>query len=434
MPCRAVATYAVLVVALSAPAIAQPAATARVAGFVAGPGGAPIDAALVTLVLLDGDGETVRQWTTHSAADGAFQFETLAGGRYRLSAERAGYTDLAIDPSADLRRETHEIELADGGALDGIRLVLRRAGSIAGRIVRPDGAPAADAEVMAGLRASPDAPLRIVTRTTSAFDGRYELAGLPPGAFVVAARPHPDSFFGHDEASRAAVTAVTRHPGVPESSGGAPVPVFEAMPTEGIDVWLLPAPLRFTLTGRVFDSEGRRLRDIAIEYSDVAGIRRGVWLVTDPDGYFAIQGLPPGTLLMLARAESEDGPRAGTAATTLAVDGAEDVRLVMGPPGRVEGRLVADGGGALPYASIRVSLVHTRIAVSILYPAAEAAPDAAGRFELPRAFGTYRVEVSGLPDGWRVIRLLRAGRAVADGQITVAHEERVGEIEIVVGP
>jgi hypothetical protein len=308
-------------------------------------------------------------------------------------------------------------------------------GSIAGHIVQPDATPAADATVIVMTPAAAGGEPVEVARTTSGPGGAYELIGLPAGDYLVAARPAPGAFLGHDALSRAAVTTFTIYPGVPEAGQGTRVPVFDGMPTEGIDIWLLPAPRRFTLSGRAWDADtGRRLRNVAIEYSDETGLRRGVWLVTDPDGYFVIDGVPPGRILLLARGDSEGGPMAGHAAAVIESGPAEDVRLRMGPTGSVAGRLHAEGAPAWSPAGARVTLVHVRQQVSILYPVAEAVTDADGRFRLPRAFGTYRLDVSGLPEGWRVVRVRSGGREVDDSHLRVSHGEQLSDVEVVVGP
>jgi hypothetical protein len=429
---RAVASCLLLIGLCGAAAAGQSTGAGTIQGTVMSPHGTPLDAAVVTLIRLD-PGETDSRRTARTSADGRFLFDHLADGRYRVAAARAGYTDIALDHAGEWRHETRDVTLSAGQTVDPVSLVLRRAGSIAGRILRPDGSPAV-ADVMAVLPGAGARPRSVVTQTTTTVAGRYELRGLPAGEFVVAARPEPATFLGHDEASRAAVTAITVFPGVPEAAGGTPVRVLEGIATEGIDVWLQPAPERFMVTGRVVDAAGHLVRGIAIEYSDETGLRRGVWQVNDPDGHFEIEGMPPGMLLMLARGESDAGPRAGMAATMLAVESAHDVQLVVGPPGRVEGRLVAAAGATLPAAAARVALVHTRMPVSVLYPVSETVVRTDGQFVLPRAFGAYRIDVTNLPDGWRVVRVLRDGREIPGGEITVMHDERVTGIDVVVGP
>ena len=72
--------------------------------------------------------------------------------------------------------------------------------------------------------------------------------------------------------------------------------------------------------------------------------RSGLWLVSDPGGLFTITGVSAGTFVLLARADSAQGPLAAIASTDVSQGDVEDVRLTLVKPGAVEGRLVVRGG------------------------------------------------------------------------------------------
>lgn len=291
----------------------------------------------------------------------------------------------------------------------------QRTGSIAGRIITPDGAAAPDVDVFVAAR---DQPQVVIARTRSAWNGRYELAGLPPGEFLVGASTDP--------------ALVTLYPGVGERDRATPVHLFESVPAEGIDIWLLPAPRRFNVSGRVTDRQGRGVRDVDIEYGNPGGAQASLWSVHQPDGFFLIEGVPSGTLVLLARAQGAEGPMMGMASTDVTVGSVEDLRLMLGTPGRVEGRIVPQRG-ALP-AGVRphVVLVQTLLTSSALYPdeAATAGPDGAFRFDA--VLGHFRVDVRDLPEGWTVARILHDGRPLSDRRLTVPPGSRISGLEITV--
>ncbi|HEY6507776.1 MAG TPA: carboxypeptidase-like regulatory domain-containing protein, partial [Vicinamibacterales bacterium] len=61
-------------------------------------------------------------------------------------------------------------------------------GQVAGRVVRPDGLPQPDAQVVLARRGPTGALRQLPWRAQSAFDGRYEIVGVPPGRYLVLVR------------------------------------------------------------------------------------------------------------------------------------------------------------------------------------------------------------------------------------------------------
>jgi hypothetical protein len=192
----------------------------------------------------------------------------------------------------------------------------------------------------------------------------------------------------------------TLFPGVPATEAGTAVNVFAGVPAEGVDIWLQPAPRRFQVAGRVVDPGGRPLENVAIEFGPARSRADNVWTLTDPGGLFTLDRVPPGSIVLRARADSPAGPRVGVASVVLAVESAQDLRIEVHEPGRLHGRLVALGG-VLP-AGMRVVLQPTLLRPSALYPAEEAAVDATGDFEVTGSVGEHELVVQGLPRGWGV--------------------------------
>ena len=64
-----------------------------------------------------------------------------------------------------------------------------RTGSIGGRVLRPDGIPQPEAEVRGRHARTPTGSLRhLPWRTRTAFDGRYDITGVPAGRYLVLVR------------------------------------------------------------------------------------------------------------------------------------------------------------------------------------------------------------------------------------------------------
>ena len=291
--------------------------------------------------------------------------------------------------------------------------------TIAGRISHPNGTPAPDAPVVASV-VGQNGALREVAATRSEWDGQYRLTGVPPGDYVIGARLN-------------AGAPVTFYPSTATIAERRIVTVFDRIPAEGIDIWLEPLPQRYNVAGRIYWPEGRKIDNLAIEYGGPTNTRMGIWYVFDPGGLFAIDGAPPGTLVLLARADSDAGPLVGMASTHVSVSAIEDVRIDLARPGSVEGRVTF--AAPLPAGTrARIALTHTLLRVSPLYPVEDAAIDADGRFRVPEARGQYAFTVTGVPQGWRVRRVRRGGRDVPGGRVTVGAAEQVSGLELVVGP
>jgi hypothetical protein len=419
---------------------------AEVALFPIGRAGGSIDLAIRR-------GLTGSPRTARSGERGEFVFDQVPAGQYRLVATKSGFTSRVPAPASDPRELVHQFSLGPSVTVndDGhvtADIVVHRTASISGRIIRPDGSAAPDVGVTVALRnAGGQAVLLLDGATASASDGRYEIADLPPGEYLVAAQPglRAGGAMKLDAGTRdaAGVSTISRvspeeafrvtlYPGVPATEPGETVMLFEGIRAEGIDIWLTPAQ-RFNVSGRVFWPVGIAPGQITIDFGDPAGSRSGLWYVSDPGGLFTLMGIPPGPLTMLVRAESDQGPLLGLATTTVAVDSVEDVHIVVDRPGRVRGRVVYEFAVPQEQRAHAVRLVQKLVRVSAIYPAPEASPAPDGRFEIDGALGEYEIELPGLGAGLTISRVARGGVTLQGNRLGVAGGELVDDVEIVVG-
>ncbi len=400
--------------------------------------------ASVTLARVDEPGFPAR--TTKSDSRGAFSFAQLPPGRYRLLASKAGYTS----------RQLSSVSTGSAGALSAgpvvdvgldapvdVQVLVRRAASIAGRIIRPDGSAAANVRVVAAVGSGTRRQPLFEVQTTSQSDGRYEIRGLPPGEYLVGAgsvavptKPFDDTEAGQAARKAAAAASATAHtswyPGVTDQEPGTAVTLLEGVSAEGIDIWLTPSQ-HFAVAGRVSWPVGIAIEGISIDFGDPAGTRSGVWLVSDPSGIFTLGTVPPGPLTLLARAESDQGTLFGIASIEVSVDSVEDVRILVDRPGLISGRIVYQG--SVPPSGRATSVVAEQklLRVSALYPVPQSSIDADGRFTLPNTIGEYEFGLEGLQHGLAIKRVTRNGRVLPMNRISVSPGETIRDIEIVVG-
>ena len=307
----------------------------------------------------------------------------------------------------------------------------RKTGSIAGRIIHADGAAAEGARV-AVYAVRDGSPASVVGTATSAYDGRYEVGGLPAGQFVVGVTPQRIRGYGGDSRRLTTPPVETLYPGTTDRTKAQPILVFDGTPTEGIDVWLEPSAQRYSISGRVYWPDGLAVQNVVIEYGGPDAVHHGIWYVSDPGGLFTVEGASRGTYVLLARAETANGPLVGIAATDVSNDSVQDVRITLREPGSIEGRVVIEGASGPDVSTLHLIPTETLLTLSPLYPVTEATPDHAGHFALSDLLGEFTIAVRGLPPGWRVRRITHAGGVLAENRVTVHPGERVTGIEVVV--
>ena len=330
--------------------------------------------------------------------------------------------------SRDLSSEARS---AKGETATAAQRAVRKSASIAGRVIHSDGTTAEGARI-AVYAVREGAPAAVVGTATSTYDGRYEVTGLPAGLFVVGATPQRIRSFGGDSRRLAAPAMETLYPGTTDRMKAQPIVVFDGTPTEGIDIFLEPAAQRYSISGRVSWPDGAAIERFVIEYGGPGNVHHGVWYVTDPGGLFTVEGASRGTYVLLARAETPSGPLIGIASTDVFNDSVQDVRISLRQPGIIEGRLVIEGASGPDPATLRLTPMQALLTLSPLYPVADAIPDSSGRFTMPQLLGEFTIAVQGLPPGWRVRRVTRAGVPLADNHVTVTSGERVTGIEVMI--
>jgi hypothetical protein len=423
---------------------AQPSAAGagRISGVVVSASAGSIADATITLTRAAA-GEAPQAMTVISDRLGRFTFDRLAAGRYRVSATKSGYTNRQILGSPSERFDTgREVAVRDGSP-SSVELTLHREASIAGRIAEPDGIPAPDVQVFAAVRRGREHVLLQETRTVAEWDGRYRITGLPPGEYLVvvlpAASSDPNRLLANAERRAPESSSATRpffdptfYPGVTSVGAAGSVTVFEGIPVDGIDIWLEPGE-RYSISGRILWPEGVNAENIVIEYANLSAQRSGLWTVPEPGDLFRITGVPPGTVVLLARADSDRGPLAGVVTTEVNVDEIEGLELRLGTPGIVEGRIVYETTVPATGRATRIAMKQRLLPVSPLYPVSESRVESDGRFRIEHALGEYEFEIAGLPAGLRVTRVLQHGRSIANGRIRVMSGETLTDLELVVG-
>ncbi|HEV8578527.1 MAG TPA: carboxypeptidase-like regulatory domain-containing protein [Thermoanaerobaculia bacterium] len=219
-------------------------------GRVLDAGGDPVAGALVTVASPD-----TRPKTESSAADGSFRVSGLRQGRQRLQVE-----------AAEFASSHTEVEMGPE-PLEGIEVRLARGGTIRGRLRAL--APSLLPRVEVGARSPTLGDRRGIVEP----DGRYRIAGLPPGDWTVIAQVA--------SGTQRAVASARLDPGASEAT---------------VD---LDFGAGLTLSGRL-SSQGAPLTGVRVEIVSLEG-RTGGATSSDSRGSFVFSGLAQGRYLLSLR-------------------------------------------------------------------------------------------------------------------------------------
>ena len=398
--------------------------------------GAPISGATIRAMLSTANASPV---TTTADERGAFELRGLTPGRWRVSASRQGFLPREFGQRGRTPQGT-TIELKDRAQVTA-HIALVRPGAVAGRVFDGFGDPAVGIRVQVmqftrvenGRRLVP-AGVADVTDDTGAF----RVYNLAPGDYLLSARALTSHdlgvtrFVGDRTAqfdadsgrllryrSDPTPAVPTYFPGTPELERAATITLDAGSDQTGLDFTLSAArPVR--VSGFVRDSSGEIVsRPVSVAlFSDTphSGTTAVVASPVNQVGAFAIPEVAPGSYVLTVNLAGPNGrPEAAEVPLLVGVEDVADLSIVTAPGVPLTGVVVSDGAAlpSLKGVTFRATSVGERGGV-----AGTAGAVIDGRFQVPNLFGTFRLQMQGLPAGWSVKAIEVDGIDVTDAPVS----------------
>jgi hypothetical protein len=405
-----------------------------------------------------------------SNSSGAFLFDHLAPGKYRLVVSKPPY--LKTQFGSKFPEEPPAVLVVGGNAPTPLTVKLTLGSVIQGTLRDGKGTALPDVEVRAyRVRRLGDVVTLAEVRTARSDDrGQFRVFGLIPGDYIVAVQPPPSSLIGAQEMSSAMIdellAALARGERAAPSSAGAsrqtnaslmsPVyfpdradpggaAVLTLDPAEEKSVDLVWKPIQtVSVSGVVIGDMRGRSATVALRAKDeIVGIvanSRSRSASVAQDGGFRFSSVPPGRYSVITRVaektSSGDGALWASADVVVGLTDEAGISLVLRPAIAVSG--TAQFSDSLRASGVQASvLLKSGSGTSELITALGASVDSrsAGSFRIDGVPpGAYRFELgASAPSGGTDLFLVRAeldGRDALNEEVdleagSVPHQARL---------
>ena len=399
-----------------------------------------------------------------TGADGRFELSPLPPGDYSLWVTKFGYVTSTAGRDATLRQKKAERVRVIANEPQRVRVALKRASVLLGRVLAPDGEPAEGTKIQLFRLPYPGAQPRPVDWQVETNDaGEFRIPRVDAGTYLLMARPSvrlPTSGDG-------SVLAPTYYPSATSVAGATPIDVAEGATIAGLDIVLTEVKTT-TVTGTVIDARGVPMVGGVMQvWADDNGVRVPVvGLPADSSGQIHDGGafrlrLPAGEYWLTAsspeggigsyaadRPMSEEELKAMFAAVqqqlreqsgfasqrvTVGTEPVRDVTLQLEPPVAVRGRFVFEGRApdpdAVMYAQVDMAAPSGGNGCRELRsPGVDAEPN--GAFELLLTPGTCVPDVIA-PPGWSLKAVQLGGVDVTQHVVHVEPGRPLGEMRVI---
>jgi hypothetical protein len=289
-------------------------------------------------------------------AQGRFEIKELPAGRYTITASKGGFVSLQFGQRRPSESGT-PIELADGQALDKIRIALPRGSVLGGRVTDEFGEPVANASVSAWRFAFAGGARRMVpaqggnARDTTDDQGQFRLFGLPPGEYYISAMLRSGGPEVTDPMGELSGYAATYYPGTTNIAEAQRVTLAVSQENTSVHFGLIATRL-VRVSGQVMMSDGAPAASGNVMLAPVSSSGGRAMIMQQGgagnrigrDGTFRLPNVAPGRYQLQVRAAALRQPELARMDLVVGTEDVEGLTLVTTPGAAVSGTIVSDTG------------------------------------------------------------------------------------------
>jgi hypothetical protein len=245
--------------------------------------------------------------------EGRFAISGVTPGRHRATAQKQGFV---FEPAS-----APEITVTEGQTAS-IEIALARGGAVTGRILDERDEPLTDVQVSAVPHMSGRSNRTGVVGGGPGMItndlGKFRLAGLAEGEYVIMAAPQPARF---GRMPRTTTWAPTYYPGTTDPEQAQAIALRASDTVDGIEFRLVTAPA-FRVSGIVVDTAGRPVADAMVTLQPQSSDSARAFMPpsfnrANADGTFDVGGLVAGTYSVSAVRMVQSSSSASTVVSML---------------------------------------------------------------------------------------------------------------------
>jgi hypothetical protein len=404
--------------------------------------GEPVKRARLTLAPI-GQNNAIPYATTSDSA-GHFLVDQVDAGSFQLSAFRSGYTIQSYSPKGDLKHNV-TLTLEKGQALKNIVFKLTPQGVISGRVLDQDGDPI-DNVMVKCLRIGYEQGKRqlIGESGTGTNDlGEFRLVGLAPGKYVIGAtynrsmntlgrvvQERPVHISAKDQAGEERYVT-TYYPNTTNKKAASLIEVSAGARIDGIDIALIRARA-VRIKGHVSSGIPTKSRiALGLYPRDESGVPADI--LVDPQGGFQIQGMVPGSYMLLAFFMADDKQYTAWMPLEVRDSNIEGIELTLKPPVELRGRLIIEEKGDLKGSTPMLCLEPKAEERAIGGGCAEVKDDLTFKIE-NNSLGSYEVHIRGLREGLYLKGMRMGDQDVTEKGVDITQGFAGEELTVVLSP
>jgi len=412
--------------------------------------GAPIEGVALALQPLSFPGAPQAKYVANSDQHGAFVFDHLKPGAYRLHASRPGF----LEQNFGAKRITDfgaQLALAPGQNLNALVFTLTPQGVITGQVSDESGKPMKNSPITLIQRGylPGTSHLRPVAGGSTNDLGEYRIEGLSPGTYYAQARRGVATQTGLQITNADAPSALlpatpeesyvdTYYPNSVDFAGAIAFNITAGADLRGMDIQLRKSRV-FRVRGQVVDESGHPAIDAKVALTPVdRGGSNVVGLGTFggshiTGGNFEVVNIPPGSYELMAEVIKNNETLYARQPVTVVDRNVTGIVIRVPDPVDVSGhvQIVAQqqsNGGVFPMSGVLVTLAATDGLANGRLPQAEIEGDGSFLFRrIPP--DRYRLLFSRIPLGGYVKALVVGRQESTNGVVDLSFG---GPLEIVI--